>query len=255
MSKHPCSFATSIYWQAHYTMCTPDEAHMCSGRWSQEKKRMRECVNELGKWDESSPCLMTWQAISQSILPFIPHWLSNYCRRRKENCRRKYLKWDIVLREIKWWRPPRVLLLLYSCPRCSQRQSLLIILQSQKYTTPPRPPEALDRKRWLANGQGRFRSDRGRVKSPPCSVCSGSHCIFFNWMRLEEGNGWGERWDGQGPFLFCPTGRKREQKLGVFLVNVSPNTGRAFYWCYWCWDLQFSEDSDNLMSLLSLFQL
>lgn len=53
---------------------------------------------------------------------------------------------------------------LSSCPLCDQRQSLLIIFQSQKYNA-SHPPEALNRKHWLANGQGRFRSNKRSIKA------------------------------------------------------------------------------------------
>lgn len=100
-------------------------------------------------------------------------------------------------------------------------------------------PEALNRKHWLATRQGRFRSDKGSVKSLPCSVWSSSYCIFLtgrDWRRgIKVGVGW------MGTLFICPRGRQREQAVALFFsphlfFYLSPKTKtKSLYWYNWCW--------------------
>lgn len=101
---------------------------------------------------------------------------------------------------------------------------------------PPTHPEAPNRKHWLATGQGRFRSDKGSVKSLPCSVWASSYTTGRDWRRgIKVGVGW------MGTLFICPTGRQREQAAGLtfffpFIFYLSPKTKtKSLYWYNWCW--------------------
>lgn len=86
-------------------------------------------------------------------------------------------------------------------------------LSVSKILNAPHPPESLNRKHWLATRQGRFRSDKGSVKSLPCSVWSSSYCIFltgWDWRRgIKVGVGW------MGTLFICPRGRQRGQAVAL----------------------------------------
>lgn len=76
--------------------------------------------------------------------------------------------------------------------------------------------ETLNRKHWLANGQGRFRSDRGSIKDLPCSICSCSYCIFLTGWDCRRGikEGGGVTVGQTGVFIFVPWGgRGRGQAI------------------------------------------
>lgn len=112
-------------------------------------------------------------------------------------------------------------------------------LSVSKILNAPHPPESLNRKHWLATRQGRFRSDKGSVKSLPCSVWSSSYCIFltgWDWRRgIKVGVGW------MGTLFICPRGRQRGQAVALifffpFIFYLSPKSKtKSLYWYDWCW--------------------
>lgn len=80
--------------------------------------------------------------------------------------------------------------------------------------------ETLNRKHWLANGQGRFRSNRGSVKDLPCSICSCSYCIFLTGWDCRRGI------KGGGVFIFVPWGgRGRGASDFFFFLFISKECG------------------------------
>lgn len=76
---------------------------------------------------------------------------------------------------------------------------------------------------------------------------------LLNWMRLEEGKWWWGKSGGmdRDPFYSVPEGGRRCRGW-VWWFRINSRTVKAFYWCYWCWVVQFSQDSGKLMAFVEV---
>lgn len=147
-------------------------------------KRTRMCGKELGNRVSHPgpliPPIHTGGGLSQQLC----------CERRAATTGNKYLKQTPV----KGIQPmTSFCFIVVGLPVRSVTRCLSII------------SETLNRKHWLANGQGRFRSDRGSIKDLPCSICSCSYCIFLTgWdcgRGIKRGRGLCDR---QGSLFLSP---------------------------------------------------
>lgn len=247
------SFAAWVYWQGHYTMWSPDEAPVClpGDLW-----RGKGCTGVEGNW-EMRWVISEWhgeQSVNQYPLSYWTDSAALPVRRRGDivavaQCLNTPPK---IILQLCWVYDNDSLLFKYCClpvlfvTRC--RASWLSCCLDNSQRPPTHPPEALNRKHWLATRQGRFRSDKGSVKSLPCSVWSSSYCIFLtgrDWRRgIKAGVG------RMGTLFICPRGRQREQGVALiffpFIFYLSPKTKtKSLDWYNWCWICSPSGRSDS----------
>lgn len=132
----------------------------------------------------------------------------------------------------------------------TQKQFLLIIWLASK-SNAPHPLWAQNRKHWLANGLGCFRSDKGSIKTllavSPASLTGGGE------LMEKSVTGWTETFC----FLSVPRGQTADRAGGesssfsLYRETMGP-CAAGIDWFIECLSLQFPQDEDSLMEFVVL---